>query len=79
MCGLLTGVAPLAAENRLSSCGTWAGLPHSMWYLLGAGIEPTSPPLTGELLTTGPPRKSNEAFISSSVLKKKNSGYKIID
>ena len=78
MCGLLTGVASLVAEHRLSSCGTWAWLPHSMWHLLGAGIEPMSPPLTGELLTTGPPRKSNKAFISSLLFKKKISGYKII-
>ena len=42
----------------LSSCGTQAWLPCDKWNPPGPGIEPVSPALAGELLTTGPSRKS---------------------
>ena len=41
----------------LSSCGSWALLPHRMWHLPRPGIEPISPVLAGRFLTTGQPRK----------------------
>ena len=47
-----------ALEHSLSSCGAWALLPHSMWDLPRPGIEPVSLVLTGRVLTTGPPGKS---------------------
>ena len=45
-------------EQRLSSCGSGAQLFSSMWNLPRAGIEPVSPALEGEFLTTGPPGMS---------------------
>ena len=42
---------------RLSSCGAWASLPHSIWDLPAPGIKPTSPALVGGFLATGPPGK----------------------
>ena len=42
----------------LSSGGAWPGLPHSMWNLAGAGIEPKSPAWAGWFFTTEPPGKS---------------------
>ena len=69
--GLLIGVASLVAERGiwspwasimavrgLRSCGPQASLPLSMWNLPRSGIEPVSPSLAGEFLTTGPPGKS---------------------
>ena len=57
--GLLFVVGSLVGartpEYRLSSCGTWASLPSSMWNLPGPGTEPLSPASAGRLLTTGPP------------------------
>ena len=47
-----------ALEGKLSSCGTWALLLRSMWDLPGPGLEPVSPALAGEFLTTAPPGKS---------------------
>ena len=47
-----------ALERRLSSCGAWAWLLHSMWDLSGPGIKPVSPALAGRFLTTAPPGKS---------------------
>ena len=44
-------------ERRLSSCGSWAQLLHSMWDLPGPGLEPVSPALAGKFLTTAPPGK----------------------
>ena len=35
--------------------GAWAWLPCGTWGLPGAGIEPTSPALTGGFFTTEPP------------------------
>ena len=43
---------------QLSSCGTWALLPHSMWNLPRSGIEYVSPALAGGFPSTLPPRKS---------------------
>ena len=37
--GLLTAEASLAAKRKLSSCDSWAWLPHSMWGLHGRGIK----------------------------------------
>ena len=46
-------------STLLSSCGERAQLSHGMWNLSPpAGIEPTSPALEGEFLTTRPPGKS---------------------
>ena len=42
-------------ERRLSSCGTWAWLLHSMWNLPGSGIELLSPALAGGFLATDTP------------------------
>ena len=55
--GLLTVVASLVAEYRLSSCGARAQLLHGMWDLPGPGLEPMSPALAGGFLTTAPPGK----------------------
>ena len=49
---------PQALEHRLSSCGTRAYLPRSMWNLPRPGLEPVSPRLADRFLTSGPPRKS---------------------
>ena len=48
-----------ALELRLSSCGTRALLPRSMWDLPGPGLEPVSPALAGGFLTTAPLGKSH--------------------
>ena len=42
-------------EHRLSSCGTLAWLPFSMWGLPRPGIKPVSPALAGGVLNTQPP------------------------
>ena len=47
--------SPQALELRLNSCGPWALLLCSMWNLPGPGIEPVSPTLAGEFLSTAPP------------------------
>ena len=49
--------ASIIAVCGLSSCGTWAELPHDMGDLPGPRIEPLSPALQGGFLTTGPPGK----------------------
>ena len=49
------GSRPL--ERRLRSCGAWALLLRGMWDPPGPGIEPVSPELAGEFLTTVPPGK----------------------
>ena len=46
-----------ALECRLSSCGAWAKLFHSMWHLPEPGMEPVSLALAGGFLTTGPQGK----------------------
>ena len=46
-------------RERLSSCGPWAQLFHSMWTLpRGPEIEPLSPVLPGRFLSIAPPGKS---------------------
>ena len=52
-----------ALERRLSSCGAWASLLHSMWDLLRSVLEPVSPALAGRFLTTVPPGKSLLNFL----------------
>ena len=57
--GPLTIAASLVAEHklqtrRLSSCGSRAQLPHSMWHLPRPGLEPVSPALAGRFSTTAP-------------------------
>ena len=47
-CGVQTSVVAVCG---LSSCGTWAQLFQSMWYLPRPGFEPVSPALAGRLLT----------------------------
>ena len=60
--GPLTITASLVAEHRLqmrrlSSCGSRAQLPRSMWDLPRPGLEPVSPALAGRFSTTAPPGK----------------------
>ena len=43
----------------LSSCGSWAQLPHGMWNPPWPGIQPSSPASAGGFLTTGPSGKSS--------------------
>ena len=52
-----------ALERRLSSCGTWAQLLHSMWDLPGPGLEPMSPALADGFVTTAPPGKLLMEFL----------------
>ena len=52
-----------ALERRLSSCGTWAYLLFGMWDLPQPGLEPMSPALAGEFLSTVPPGKSEALFL----------------
>ena len=51
---LLTAAGPLVAERGLwaSAVDARAWLPHCMWDPPGLGIEPVSPALAGEFLTT---------------------------
>ena len=62
VCGLLTAVASLVGEHgllcSLKSCGTRAELLLGLWDLLGPGIEPMTPALSGGFFTTDPPEKS---------------------
>ena len=63
---LAVGCGPLVAgsccgawapkHKSFSSRGAWAQSPRGLWDLPGPGIKPTSPPLTGQFLTTGPKR-----------------------
>ena len=55
--------SPGSRVHGLSSCGTWACLPHGMWNLPGPGIEPVSAALTGAFLTFGPPGKPLSQFL----------------
>ena len=65
--GPLTVTASLVAEHRLqthrlSSCGSRAQLPRSMWDLPRPGLEPVSPALAGRFSTTAPPGKPLHSF-----------------
>ena len=64
-CGGFSCCRAWALERKLSSCGAWAYLLHRMWDLLGPGMEPVSSALTGGLLTTAPPGKSNATIFVS--------------
>ena len=44
-------------EHRLNICGAWSWVLHSMWYLLGSGIESLSAALAGGFFATEPPGK----------------------
>ena len=59
-CGL-SSCGSWELEHRLSSCGQWAELLHSMWDLPGSGIELQSPALVGRFFSTEPPGKAQEA------------------
>ena len=48
-----------------SSCGSQAQSLCNMWDLPRPGIEPVSPALAGRFLTTGPPGKSCNDFLST--------------
>ena len=63
---LLTAVAPLVMERRLSSCDTRAQLPHSIWSLPKVEIELLSPASASGCLTTGPPGKSSALGVFKS-------------
>ena len=54
----LSSCGSQALEHRLRSCGARAQLLRSMWDLPGPGLEPMSPALAGEFLTTVPSGKS---------------------
>ena len=49
-----------------SSCGTWAQLLRGMQDLPGPGFKPVSPALAGGFLTTAPPGKSIQFFLTIS-------------
>ena len=55
---LVSGHRPWACE--LSSCGTWAELPHGKWNLQGQGIKPRSPVLQVDSLSSELPGKLKE-------------------
>ena len=52
----------------LSSCGTPALLPHSMWDLTGSGTEPISPALEGGFLTSESPGNPRIFIFEDSTL-----------
>ena len=52
-----SGCGSWTLERRLDICGAWSRLLHSMWYLLGSGIESLSATLAGGFFTTEPPGK----------------------
>ena len=58
----LTIVASFVVEqrlqtHRLSNCGSWAQLLHSMWDPPRPGLKPVSPALASRFSTTAPPGK----------------------
>ena len=68
---LLTAVASLvqstcSREPKLSRCGARAWLPYGMWDLPESVIEPVSPALAGEFLSTRSPGKSRSFHGSQS-------------
>ena len=46
---------------RLSSCGSWAQLPHGMWDLSGSGMETHVLVLAGNLVLVGNHQTTEEA------------------
>ena len=63
----LSNFSSQALEHRLSSCGSGAQLPHSMWDLPGPEIEPVSPALADGFFTTEPPWKPTSSNFLNSV------------
>ena len=61
-CSGFSSCSSWALENRLSSCGAWVQLLHSMWDLPSPGSKPVSPALAGRFFTTEPPWKSLAYF-----------------
>ena len=59
--------ASVVGACRLSSCGTWAQLLHSMQDLPRPGIESMSPALAGSFLTTAPPGKPLVKFFEATM------------
>ena len=55
-------------EPVLISCGTRAEQYHSMWDLLGPGIEPVSPVLAGGFFTVEPTREAQRCLFSTEKL-----------
>ena len=55
-----------ALEHWLSSCGTWSWLLRSMWDFPGPGLEPVSPALADEFLTTRPPGKPQKYYFKAN-------------
>ena len=62
----LSSCGSWALERRLSSCGSRVQLLHGMWDLPGPGLEPLSPALAVEFLTTAPPGKSNLFLVAQN-------------
>ena len=46
-----------------------------MWDLPGPGLEPMSPALAGRFLTTVPPGKLRQIFVSNTILRFKKSEF----
>ena len=55
--------ASVVAARGFRSWGAWAWLLPGMWNLPRPGIEPMSPALAGEFLSTGPPKKTSICFL----------------
>ena len=66
-CRLQGAWASVVAADGLSSCGAQPKLPRGVWGLPGPGIEPKSPALANEFLTTGPPAKSYRWYLNPRV------------
>ena len=60
----LSSCGSQALEHRLSRCDTQSQLLHGMWDLLGPGIEPVSPALSGTFFITEPPGKPLRTVLS---------------
>ena len=64
----LSSCSSQAVECRLSSCGPWAYLAHSIRNLPRPWIKPVSPVLAGRLSSTAPPGKSCGSCIRALIL-----------
>ena len=67
----LWSLGSVIATQRLESagsgvCGTWSWLLRSMWDVPGPGLEPMSPALADELLTTRPPGKPQKYYFKAT-------------
>lgn len=56
-----------ALRRGLGSCGAAVYLLGGMWGLTGPGIKDVSPALTGRLLSTAPPGKSQEMYFPKQI------------